>query len=153
MTEKDKALRDEELVKRFEESTKNAVKEALEINCVDPQFVLDLKNKGFDIDSILDGVQVTIVRAKGTDKEEDFTGFGESVEEAVDSAMPMEYTDEQKQKVVTRLEADLVGAQAELRKLDKDIAKTDVNIQHTNEELAKTYGNLARIYRTLADLG
>jgi hypothetical protein len=58
--------------------------------------VKELKDKGLEITGVYSGYQVTITKGKNTDNEEQFTGFGETVEEAVDSATPFESDKERK---------------------------------------------------------
>ncbi len=57
---------------------------------IDEDFLTDLKKKGFEITSIFDGFQVWIKRI-GT--EDEYFAFGESIEEAIDSAIPYEKTE------------------------------------------------------------
>jgi hypothetical protein len=68
----------------FEKTEKSIVKDTLEINCVDPQFEEDLKKKGFEIESIIEGYEVTIKRISDG---EEFTEFSECIEEAIDNAI------------------------------------------------------------------
>lgn len=52
---------------------------------IDEDFLTDFKKKGFEITSIYDGFQVHIKKI-GT--EDEYGAFGESIEEAIDSAIP-----------------------------------------------------------------
>lgn len=52
---------------------------------VDKDFLTDLKKKGFEITSIFDGFQVHI---KKIETDDEYDAFGESIEEAIDSAIP-----------------------------------------------------------------
>lgn len=54
---------------------------------IDEDFLTDLKEKGFEITSIFDGFQV---RIKKIGTEDEYGAFGESIEEAIDSAIPFD---------------------------------------------------------------
>lgn len=54
---------------------------------VDPEVIDSLKRRGFKISSIYDGLQVWI---ENPETGQGYVGFGESIEEAIDSALPLE---------------------------------------------------------------
>jgi peptidoglycan hydrolase CwlO-like protein len=84
--------------------------------------------------------------------EQEVVRVGISVDEAINRGTPLEYTEKQKQELLTMLETELVNVRADVRKWDSEIAKTDADIQDANKELAKTYRDLAVIYEKLAEL-
>lgn len=146
----------EKTVKLFRESEKIVGSEYLDI--IEPGSMEELKKRGYEITSICDGFQVWI-RKIGT-KEEDvkyeLIGFGESIEEAIDSALPFERMEKKQNmetKTIEELEIELANAKANVKQYDEELAKTDANIRQYDEELAKTYGNLAKIHGELAKLG
>lgn len=81
-----KKLSDEEIQKKLDETGKRMLEEELEHHDISPEYVEDLRKKGFEITDICDGVQVTIRRI--SDGEEYIEFSGECVEEAVDNAIP-----------------------------------------------------------------
>lgn len=84
----------EKTVKLFRESEKIVGSEYLDI--IEPNSLEELKKRGYEITSIMDGFQVLIRKIGADERENEIEGFGECIEEAIDNALPFERMEKNK---------------------------------------------------------